>query len=288
MKQKIETLTASKMLGEDTWDITLFKHTERGRNDLIAPHKHDFYLLLFVESGSGIHDIDFNTHRVEDFQIHFLRPDQVHYWNMSEKTKGFQLLFSKIMLNSFQLLSPLPFFYVGMPCVLNLNQKQYKDLKVKLLALEKQLKLTNRLDREIALLEFHTLLKHIHKLYQEAFELTSLGKVDNKILEFEALLEQYYSCQSQVSFYADKLKITSNYLNIKCKKILGVTASELIQNRIILEAKRLLTTTNASIKEIAFNLSFNDTPYFNNFFRKHTQLTPGEFRKSYNIYNKPK
>lgn len=284
-KNKIETLTSSYILGEDTWDITLFKHTEKGRSDLILPHKHDFYLLLFIEKGTGRHDIDFNQIEVKEYQIHFLRPQQVHYWQLSADTQGHQLMFSKLMLNSFQLLSPLPFFYIGMPFCLTLTKEEYLVIKNKLIELEDSLKGKTALQREISLLLFHLVLKKVQLYYLQYYSEEELKKVDAKIQEFEILLEEYFHKQSNVAFYAQKLNITPNYLNIRSKKALGLTASELIHNRIILEAKRLLTTTSVSIKEIAYYLSFNDTSYFNNFFKKHVSLTPGEFRSSYNNYN---
>jgi AraC-like DNA-binding protein len=283
---KIQTLSASTILGEDTWDITLFKHIEKGRNDLITPHKHDFYFIFFVEQGGGYHDIDFERIEVVNYQVFFLRPQQVHYWLLENHTVGYQLMFSSTIL---QLLntgySPLTYFQLGAPNQMLLSKEVFQIYKEKLELLENSLAKQKIIEREITLLSFHLLLKHLHKGYLEYHEDINPLSMDKNILQFEELLELHFKEESSVAFYADKLKITPNYLNILCKRVLGINAGALIQNRQLLEAKRLLTTTTISIKEISFSLSFNDTSYFNNFFKKQTKMTPGEFRASYKKSN---
>jgi len=80
--------------------------------------------------------------------------------------------------------------------------------------------------------------------------------------------------------YAELLYITPNHLNALCKDLLGIQAGEVIRNRILLEAKRLLTNPLLTITEIALQLNFNDNSYFTKFFKKSTGITPEEFRKN--------
>ena len=282
----VETWSKAKILGEETWDITLFEHTEKGRNDLIEPHMHDFYLLLFIEKGEGIHEIDFTKHVVKPYQIYFLRPQQVHYWQLSGNTKGYQLMFSKNTINLIHGLSQLPFFQLGVPQLINLFPENYFNLKSTIEELNNLLLKNQNIDHEISILQFFLLLKKIQKLYNKEYPLLEQENKDLKIQEFKNLLEKYFTEHHQVAFYAEKLNITPNYLNIRCKKKLGITASQVIQQRIVLEAERLLITTNLPIKEIAFSLSFFDIGYFYHYFKKWVNKTPKEFRLSYNIYNK--
>lgn len=285
---KIQTLSTATILGEETADITLFKHIEKGRNDLLSPHKHDFYFIFFVEKGGGYHDIDFERIDVVDYQVFFLRPQQVHYWLLENHTIGFQLMFSPTILQSLNTTySPLAFFQLGAPNQMLLSPEAFNKYKADLEELENRLTKEQVIDREISLLSFHLLLKYLHKDYINYHQGVNPQSMDKNILQFEELLEVHFKEQSSVAFYAEQLKITPNYLNILCKKVLGTNAGSLIQNRLLLEAKRLLTTTNISIKEIAFSLSFNDTSYFNNFFKKQLGMTPGEFRSSYKKSNNP-
>lgn len=283
---KIKTLSTSTILGEDTSDITLFKHIEKGKNDLIAPHKHDFYFIFFVEEGGGYHDIDFERIDVVNYQVFFLRPQQVHYWLLENHTIGYQLMFSPTILQSLNTsYSPLAYFQLGAPNQMLLSKEAFEKYKADLNELECRLAKNKTIDREISLLSFHLLLKHLHKDYSDYHQGVDSQSIDKNILKFEELLEIHFREQSSVAFYAGILKITPNYLNILCKKVLGTNAGSLIQNRMLLEVKRLLITTNTSVKEIAFSLSFNDTSYFNNFFKKQMKVTPGEFRASYKKSN---
>ena len=75
------------------------------------------------------------------------------------------------------------------------------------------------------------------------------------------------------------LFITPNHLNALCKEHWGMQAGEVIRNRIILEAKRLLVNQQTSISEIAYTLNFKDNSYFSKFFKKSVGITPEEFRK---------
>ncbi len=65
-KLAFPTLSIGNILGEDNLGITLFRHSVKGRNEFEQPHKHDFFLVFFVESGSGVHDIDFTQYTVAD------------------------------------------------------------------------------------------------------------------------------------------------------------------------------------------------------------------------------
>mgnify|MGYP001608602554 CR=1 FL=1 len=84
--------------------------------------------------------------------------------------------------------------------------------------------------------------------------------------------------------YAELLYITPNHLNALCNDVLGVPAGEVIRNRIILEAKRLLINNDMTVLEIANHLNFADNSYFTKFFKKLEGITPEEFRKRTN-YN---
>ena len=74
--------------------------------------------------------------------------------------------------------------------------------------------------------------------------------------------------------------ITPNHLNSLCKEFLGHSAGEIIRDRVILEAKRLLVIKDYSVSEIAYDLNFNDNSYFTKFFKKAVGITPEEFRKN--------
>ena len=86
-------------------------------------------------------------------------------------------------------------------------------------------------------------------------------------------------------FYADQLNITPNYLNILSQRYLKIPAGDVIKERTILEAKRLLISTDLSVKEIAYQLGFSDNGYFAKVFKKYIGITPTDFKENYNLYH---
>lgn len=80
--------------------------------------------------------------------------------------------------------------------------------------------------------------------------------------------------------YAALLYITPNHLNALCKDVLGLSAGEIIRNRVVLEAKRLLVNPGFSVGDVARELHFADVSYFVKFFKKYTDATPEVFRKT--------
>jgi len=98
------------------------------------------------------------------------------------------------------------------------------------------------------------------------------------LFKYRSLVDTHCKSEKLVSFYANQLNISANYLNILCKKYFHVSATALIHERLILEIKRMLLTTNKPIKAIASELGFYDIAYFSKFFKKYTQTTPKAFR----------
>jgi AraC family transcriptional activator of pobA len=96
---------------------------------------------------------------------------------------------------------------------------------------------------------------------------------------FQKLIESHYTTLRLPKDYAELLYITPNHLNALCKDVLDISAGEVIRNRIVLEAKRLLINLHLTISEIAAKLGFDDNSYFTKFFKKQTGLTPDEFRR---------
>lgn len=99
------------------------------------------------------------------------------------------------------------------------------------------------------------------------------------VMLFKDLLEMDFKTQKQVAYYTKKIIITEKRLNQATTKTLGKTPKEIIDDRILLEAKRILAHTNESIKEIAYHLGFEEPTNFIKFFKKRSSVTPTEFRE---------
>jgi AraC-like DNA-binding protein len=102
----------------------------------------------------------------------------------------------------------------------------------------------------------------------------------NRIVrQFKYLIDEHFVSTTQVARYADMLYVSPGHLNDLIKNVTGKTAKQIIDERRIMEAKRLLFWGEHSVKEIAGRLNFEDDAYFNRFFKKHTGNTPALFQR---------
>ena len=112
---------------------------------------------------------------------------------------------------------------------------------------------------------------------------TDRPQKDELMEKFKELLNEHYLTLRKPSDYAALLMLSTGNLHKRCSKYFKKSPSELIHDRIILEAKKGLHLTRASVKEIAYRLKFNDEFYFSRFFKKYTQLSPQSFREKTGI-----
>ena len=96
---------------------------------------------------------------------------------------------------------------------------------------------------------------------------------------FIKLLDEHYIREKNASFYASEMAMTTKHLHRICLSCTGKSTTQLIAERLILEAKRKLVSDSKSIQEIADELGFENYPYFHLFFKKHAGETPKQFRE---------
>ena len=109
----------------------------------------------------------------------------------------------------------------------------------------------------------------------------------NFLRKFSQLVETHFYQNHAVASYANLLNTTSKNLTKKINLASLKSPSQIIKDRILLEAKRYLTHTNYSVKEVAYKLGYEDEAYFNRFFSTQSKLTPSQFRKSFqNFYER--
>lgn len=252
------------------------------------PHRHTYYQILFVTKGTGIHKVDFKEFRINAPVIYFLAPGQVHDLVFErQKTEGCMINFDGEFFNSFltksNSLDSLPFFGFSKSFTsFDIDEDRMNDFKnifKKINSLyEAKEKMYEEFIRIYILELFYLVLSTSH----ETAESINITNQKNIILRFEKLVEENYTTEHYPKFYADKLAITANYLNFVCKNFSGKKAGEIIRDRVILEAKRLLVNSELSISQIAFQLGFEDNSYFTKFFKTFSGSSPSEFRNTLN------
>lgn len=248
-----------------------------GERSIDEPHKHDFFIINLFEHGKGSHTIDFTEHEVGDRQIHLVFPDQVHQWVIEKETVGYQLMISRDWFESF--LPSLRFsasYYQNHP-VIHLSKETFEIFLYEFQAIQKELgeknifwEVIQKRSELIGLL----VSQSVEGVFKD-FEMYHSNPIISKFLQ---LIDEHFRTERSVSFYAEKLNISANYLNIVCKKNLNSSASSLIQDRILLEAKRLLKVSEMSVKDIVYDLGFYDHASFSKFFKAQTGMTPSQFK----------
>ena len=101
------------------------------------------------------------------------------------------------------------------------------------------------------------------------------------VVRYRDLIERHFRDERRCEFYADRLGVTPARLNAACRSRLGATASGLLHDRIVTEAKRCLIYTAMSVAEIGYALGFDDPAYFSRFIAKRTGLPPGRLREEF-------
>jgi AraC-like DNA-binding protein len=253
-------------------------HALQGEKHIEKPHKHDFFIILLVEKGSGSHSIDFQEYEVSEYQLHVLFPGQVHRWDLGEDTLADQLMISRPLFENFSASLEFSFVLYHKYPVINLSPTVFRKLQYEFWSIRDELGI-RPVHWSIINLRSRLIAQLLSREAEAKHEDLTVYRAAPALLKYHRLVDAGFKEHKTVTIYADQLHISANYLNILCKKHLQVSALYLIQNRITLEAKRLLRASELSISEIAFELGFNDLAYFSNFFKSQTGVSPRAFRK---------
>lgn len=250
------------------------------------PHRHDFYEILYLSKGSGIHIIDNNEYEITPPCVFFLSPGQAHKLQLSNDIEGYIFLFTSEFYSLFEFnknkLLEFPFFF----SVNQQNPPLYiteEANNIFISNLFKKAVSESIINKEGNSQIIHAILELIlqicSKLYDSKLAIPTKNKSQFLVKKFLVALEENHMQNHNIEFYASLLKITPNHLTQTIKEITGKTTTQLIQEKRILEIKRLLIHTNLNITQISELMNFTDISYFTRFFKKATQISPLEYRK---------
>lgn len=244
-------------------------------SDLHA-HSHNYYILSFLYEGSIAHLSDFEQEKVSAPAILILDIDQVHTHPEMSDCSIVSIAFSTNFISDQpqKFLQKVSALFSRPSVNISLEELNRLDEIIKIMARESQKK-----DKDYELIKalLNVLIIHCYNL-SETYPV--LNKHNNENYNsFRILLQENFRKEHHVKFYADQLNISTRVLT-QCVKISTLkTPKQLIDQYLLLEAKRLLYWSNVSSKEITFQLGFETDSYFNRFFKKHTGQTPKEFHK---------
>jgi len=270
---------------EDDILISRFAPYLARHKNLNAAHRHTFYHVVLFTAGTGSHAIDFENFTVKPCQVYFMIPGQVHSWSFDGFTDGYIINFSASFFQSFLLNPQYPdsfSFFLGnnKSGVIDLPphlQQKINNLFEEIICEYEQKRAFGTDMLRVLMLQMFII---VDRLNEAAVNKGPASYNQILLRNFQKLTGEHYASLKLPKDYAELLYITPNHLNSICKDLLGIPAGEVIRNRTILEAKRLLTNPKLTITEIAFALNFNDNSYFTKFFKKLEGKTPEEFRRS--------
>lgn len=266
---------------------TIQNHLEHHHSRIEKPHKHNFYAVFLFTKGHGIHEIDFQKYEVKPGSVFFLYPGQTHAWELSEDIKGFLFFHSAEFYElayASNSIKDFPFFES------NYTEKCfYLDTE----QLEKITLIFEQLYKETLLNEWkkkQLILSYLTQLYiqlnryienKNASSTLDLRHYQTIFFTFEKLVDAHFDTIKSASKYAQLLNISQKHLNRIVKSVTNKTTTDIITERIILEAKRQLIYSNLSLNEIALKLGYEDAAYFSRIFKKNTLITASDFREEY-------
>jgi AraC-like DNA-binding protein len=259
-----------------------------GISDL--PHRHTYYTVIWSYTATGKHIIDFKEYLIEPQHIFFVSPGQVHQVITNPNPTGIVILFTPEFLqkNSIKegFISNLKLFRDSsetppMPLTGQI-QEQLKNF-VNGMINSFQSKSEMKYETIGAYLKLFLIECNGHcSLFPD--NNTQNIEVGRSLLQrFKTSVENHYKSWHQVKDYAEGLSVTPGYLNEVIKSATGISAKDYIQNRLVLETKRMVIFTDKSIKEIGFELGFDDPSHFSKFFKSYAGISLQEFKESISL-----
>ncbi len=252
----------------------------------MPPHIHEFYQIIWFRHGKGNHRVDFTDYPVTDNTIFFVAPGQIHAFDGTGNYEGVIILFNAsffadeessesifLKYNVFNAYDSSPYYKVG-------NEEA-----------ERLMFLVNEMNREYTLtgaFAHKDYMQYLLRLFLVRVQRSGERKEEAKLyvsnianrtfVRFRQLLEQNFHNVHTVQEYADMLNISARTLTKYVSQSAHSSPLQIINDRIVLEAKRLLQHTSLNIKEIGYSLGFEDPSYFAKFFKRQEGIMPSEFR----------
>jgi AraC family transcriptional regulator, transcriptional activator of pobA len=248
-------------------------------------YKDAFFHITYATSMDAILNINDKEYDCRNGGLlFFIAPEQLIHWKRGLKNwKGFVMLikpkFISYSIQGSHLLKDLKVFEregIHVTQAGTENEASFVNILENML---REYQASKPLKFEIIRSYLKILLVHAQRINNKVEESGYVTKHDDVVYNFQSLVNKYFNEKRVIYEYAQELNISEKHLNEIVKKHTGKTASSTIKERILLEAKCLLLHTRLDIKEIAYELSFDEPSNFMRFFKTHEKVTPSEYRK---------
>jgi AraC-like DNA-binding protein len=249
------------------------------------PHRHDFFHIIWVERGSGHHVIDEVKYEVRPKSLFFMSPGQIHDFVLSDDTEGYTISFSAeffvLQLQNKNVLAQIPIYdHRRQVQAIYPQGALADDIRDIIEAIRKEYEEEQFRAQDMIRSFLFVLLVKASRIALPENGIDAGNRAQLLFRRFKELMEDHFATIQQPGEYARMLRTTERALNDAARRCGGGTAANLIRERVILEAKRLLAHSGAQVAQVGMQLGFEDPAYFSRCFKKHTGRTPVEFRQS--------
>ena len=272
----------NKAKGIEFLNLTeLFSRIQEDPNhDPKKPHRIKFNALLIVTEGKGSHQIDLKKYQIQKGDVLKIARGQVHAFQGDLNYKGVLVVFTEDYVlkyfskSSLEIISHFYNYHISTPIVKNCS---FNEGFIQTISEEMHFE-SNETQQNIMAKLVELYLLRLERLAQNA----AFHKIDMKyyplFAQFQILVTEKHSETRNVTDYAKLLNISTKHLNTVVKSITLNTAKSFIDQYIILETKRLIQSSDKSLKEISFQMGFDEVTNFSKYFKKQTATSPKEYR----------
>ncbi len=246
------------------------------------PHRIDFYALLVVTEGKGVHQVDLKNYTIKAGDVVKVAKGQVHAFQGGLAYKGYLIIFTEDFVlkyfskSSIQFISHLYNYHISQPLIQSCSfNSVFLDL------------FSEELNKEASIAQKNIIAKLMELYLMKVEQLSNtidLSDSNKKhyalFFEFKTLVENHYKETRNVKDYAEMLSISTKHLNQIVQSFTLDTSKHFIDQYVLLEIKRSIQSTSKSLKEIAFDIGFDEVTNFTKFFKKHTQISPKIYKAS--------
>ncbi len=288
LKNSIQQIKFNNKRKDSQFDLTTFDaiFSKKDLDHTLTDFQQiDFYMLMMITAGKGMHTVDFTDYTLQEGSILSIRKDQIHKFFKND-VQGYVLLFTDTFLvhffNEVEVFKSLQLFneLITSP-KLQLNAPDFqitKNLIDEIASEYNQIKDEHSMSVIGSLL--HILFRKIYRIKTFDNIVFSEKKYLSSFIQLQLLVENQCFKTKKVSDYASQMNISSKTVNTITNTIIHKSAKEFIDTVLTTQIKRLLINTRLSVKEIAFQSGFEESTNLYKFFKKNTSLTPEAFRKA--------
>lgn len=251
----------------------------------IKPHRHSFYQVIWFQK-PGSHYIDYQVVNHPENTVLFITKDQVHHFCKNSSNEGILFHFNEYFINTHELSMMERFLTTIFNDVgvnnYQLSKKDIQKFNVISSYIYDEITLNKNNYREVVYHHFITLLLILERLKSTTYQLAKpLTNSLTLAIEFKKIVREKTAKFLSIQEYAELLNTNTSTLNIACKTHLFNTPANLIKSHKILEAKRMLSNQQTTVKQIAYALGFEEAGYFTKYFKKETGMRPKEFQQKH-------